>query len=139
MYEKTQQGTIINMMVGIVLLILLSLAWMTKTPETLLTGLFLGIVLLLFWRMTVRVDPEHITISYGIGLIRKTIERTEIIEVAPVRNKWYYGFGIRIIPRGRLYNISGLDAVELSMKNGRVIRIGTADQTGLLAALKRKK
>ena len=127
------------MMVGIVLLILLSLAWMTKTPETLLTGLFLGIVLLLFWRMTVRVDPEHITISYGIGLIRKTIERTEIIEVAPVRNKWYYGFGIRIIPRGRLYNISGLDAVELSMKNGRVIRIGTADQTGLLAALKRKK
>jgi hypothetical protein len=36
-----------------------------------------------------------------------------------------------------LYNVSGLDAVELRLKTGDIRRIGTDDPRGLAAALKR--
>jgi hypothetical protein len=53
-----------------------------------------------------------------------------------VRNCWWYGWGIRRGPDFRLYNVSGLDAVELRLKSGEVRRIGTDDPLALAAALK---
>ena len=38
-------------------------------------------------------------------------------------------------PGFRLYNVSGLDAVELRLKSGDIRRIGTDDPQGLAAAL----
>jgi len=49
-----------------------------------------------------------------------------------VRNKWWWGWGIRRIHDGWLYNVSGLNAVELVMGNGKKFRIGT-DQPRRLA------
>jgi hypothetical protein len=59
----------------------------------------------------------------------------EIETVAVVRNHWWNGFGIRMRPGFRLYNVSSLDAVELRLKSGDVRRIGTDDPQGLSAAL----
>jgi len=53
-----------------------------------------------------------------------------------VRNRWWNGFGIRMRPGFRLYNVSGLDAVELRLKSHEVRRIGTDDPQGLAEALK---
>jgi hypothetical protein len=39
-------------------------------------------------------------------------------------------------PSFRLYNVSGLDAVELRLKTGDIRRIGSDDAPGLAAALK---
>jgi hypothetical protein len=39
-------------------------------------------------------------------------------------------------PGFRLYNVSGLDAVELRLKSGGIRRIGTDDTKGLSAALR---
>jgi hypothetical protein len=39
-------------------------------------------------------------------------------------------------PSYRLYNVGGLEAVALSLKSGKTIRIGTDDPQGLVAALK---
>jgi hypothetical protein len=47
-----------------------------------------------------------------------------------VRNHWWNGFGIRVAAGFRLYNVSGLDAVELRLKSGEVRRIGTDDPQG---------
>jgi hypothetical protein len=78
--------------------------------------------------MLVRVTPEAITISFGIGIIKKKKLIREINSVASVKNPWYYGWGIRLIPNGWLYNISGSDAVELTFSNKKtIIRIGTAN------------
>jgi hypothetical protein len=52
-----------------------------------------------------------------------------------VRNRWYYGWGIRITPRGWLYNVSGLDAVELALKNGKCVRIGSDEPHALARAI----
>jgi hypothetical protein len=56
--------------------------------------------------------------------------------VAVVRNHWWNGFGIRMRSGFRLYNVSGLDAVELRLKSGEIRRIGTADPQALAEALK---
>jgi len=60
---------------------------------------------------------------------------SQVQNAAVVRNKWYYGWGIRLTPGGWLWNVSGLDAVELTFKNGKKFRIGTDEPDRLLQAL----
>ena len=82
--------------------------------------------LLTFYRITILVDDTFVTFSLGIGLIKKSYRLTDIKSCYPVRNFPLTGFGIRKIPNGWLYNVSGLDAVELSFYNrNSVVRIGT--------------
>jgi hypothetical protein len=60
----------------------------------------------------------------------------DIETVALVRNHWWNGFGIRTAPGLRLYNVSGLDAVELRLRSNDIRRIGTDDPRDLAGALK---
>ena len=48
---------------------------------------------------------------------------------------WWYGWGIHLTPRGWLYNVGGLDAVELALNNGRTLRIGSDEAAALARAL----
>ena len=79
----------------------------------------------LFDSLTVRVSHALVEISFGIGIIRKQFDVGNIRRARVVKNKWYYGWGIRLTPHGWLYNVSGLDAVEILMDNGKQYRIGT--------------
>ena len=93
------------------------------------------ILLALFSTLTVRVGSGTITVQFGMGVIRKRIQLSDIETYAKVRNPWYYGLGIRYTPRGWLYNIYGLSAIELLMKNGKICRIGTDDPERFAQAL----
>ena len=42
-----------------------------------------------------------------------------IIGISQVRNKWYYGWGLRGIPGGWMFNVWGLDDVELDRRRTR--------------------
>ena len=85
-----------------------------------------GLVCLLFYGLTTRVTPEKIKVSFGIGLITKTILLNRIKTIEEVRNPWYYGWGIRIIPKGMLFNISGAKGIELKFTDSnRIVRIGS--------------
>jgi hypothetical protein len=82
--------------------------------------------------MTTTVNAEWITVSFGMGIIRKRIQISRIKNIEIVKNPWYYGWGIRLIPKGMLYNISGSEGVELTfIDTDRVIRIGSAVSTRL--------
>lgn len=90
------------------------------------------IIYLLFYGMETTIDDESIRISYGIGLIRKTIKLANVKTVSVVSNPWYYGWGLRLIPNGMLYNISGAAGVELTFNDTpRIIRIGSTDAPAL--------
>ena len=93
------------------------------------------ILLALFSTLTVRVGGGVITVQFGVGIIRKRFRLSDVESYAKVRNPWYYGLGIRYTPRGWLYNIYGLSAIELVMKNGKTCRIGTGDPEGLVRSL----
>ena len=95
----------------------------------------LAVSLLLFSILTVKVDGEEVSVRFGVGLIHKRFPLSEIESHSAVRNPWYYGWGLRRTPIGWLYNVSGLEAVEITLKDGRKVRIGTDDPAGLEAAI----
>src|ERR1700722_9207964 len=73
------------------------------------------------------VNDNEMRWSFGPGAWSYQIPLTDIEGAHVVRNRWLNGFGIRVAPGFRLYNVSGLDAVELKLKNGEIRRIGTDD------------
>ena len=94
-----------------------------------------ALLLLLFWGLRVEVTDTAVHLTFGIGIIRKTIPRSRVKGAQAVRNEWWWGWGIRLTPRGWMWNISGLDAVEVEYADGGRFRIGTDDPKGLLDAL----
>jgi hypothetical protein len=86
-------------------------------------------------RLKVWIDREVLHIRFGSGIIKKRFALDKIQSAAPVRNTWYMGFGVHYFGNGWLYNIAGLDAVELTFKNGKKARIGTDEPEKLAAAI----
>ena len=86
--------------------------------------------------VTVAEAIEQIDIG-GPSMVRSAAKNHAYIAiVTQVRNRWWWGFGIRWTPHGWMWNISGLDAVELTYHNGKKFRIGTDEPEALLEALK---
>ncbi len=98
---------------------------------------FLVVLIAVFWfnRLTVIVGAGEVRAHFGPGWPRRTIAVHNIVGIKQVRNKWYYGWGMRGIPGGWMFNVWGLDAVELDLANGKKFRIGTDEPQDLLAAL----
>lgn len=73
------------------------------------------------------VDETYLKIKFGYGIYQKKFLLADIVSAKTVKNKWYYGWGIRgwLWPKMRIYNVSGFDAVEIKLKNGKIYRIGT--------------
>jgi hypothetical protein len=136
MYEHRQTAWMAVIGVGGTVAIVGTAAILSRVPWVLLLFLaFAVVVLVLFGSMTVRVDREALRLHFGIGIIHKTVRLRDIQSFAAVANRWYYGWGIRLIPGGWLYNVSGLRAVELRLDNGRIVRVGTDEPRVLAAAL----
>jgi hypothetical protein len=102
--------------------------------------IFFIAALVLFYALTVEIKNNTITCRFGIGLIQKSISLSEIQAVKAVQNPWYAGWGIRCIPgQYWLWNVSGFEAVELTMKDGKRFRIGTDEPDALVHAIESNK
>lgn len=141
-YQHSQAGWVIRVAIGWGILIsLISPIRVALVRDALpsLVGLapagLLLVVLLLFHNLTVRMDSERLRVSFGIGLIRYRFLIRDIQSFAPSKSAWHTGWGIRKIQHGWLLNVSGFESVEIVLRNGRVYRIGTDDQKGLLEAI----
>ena len=135
-YRHTQFGTVIVVTTAAIIPLAALPAWLAgiATAAWLILGSMV-VVLSLFASLTVEIDAEHLRIRFGIGLIRKRFPFDQIDTCRPVSNPWIYGWGIRLTPHGWLYNVSGLEAVELKMKSGKTCRIGTDEPEVLTTAL----
>jgi hypothetical protein len=136
-YHHRQIGTLVICIFGVTVLVLASLLYFVE-PNPI--GVAVLIVLLvcfgLFWALTVEVTDTDLVLKFGVGLIRKKFALSSIVNAAAVRNRWYFGWGIRLLPRGWLFNVSGLDAVEIEMSDGSAHRIGTDQPQELLRAIR---
>ncbi|SDB51303.1 hypothetical protein SAMN05660653_02528 [Desulfonatronum thiosulfatophilum] len=88
-----------------------------------------------FSSLTVIVTASTFQAHFTPGWPRKSEHLSNIAAVRAVRNPWYYGWGIRLTPHGTLYNVSGLDAVEIRTKQGKTFRIGTDEPEKLQRVL----
>ena len=136
LYQHTQRSKILFIIIIFVLLFMLFLMYRFGFNWiNVIVFILMVFALYLFNSLVVKVSSEKIYVAFGSGLIHKTIPFTIIKSAEKVRNKWYYGFGIRLIPGGQMYNLAGLDAVELKLTNGRVFRVGTDESDKLLEVI----
>lgn len=96
------------------------------------------LVLASFVSLQVSIDEKYLRIKFGYGLYRKKFFLADIISAKTVKNRWYYGWGIRgwLWPGMWIYNVSGFDAVEIKLKNGKTYRIGTDEPKELEQVLR---
>jgi hypothetical protein len=136
-YHHSQPGTAIFATCAAVAAAGAVLAWqITGQPAPLIAMLIvLGGTCLIFHSLTVEIEDNELRWYFGPGLWTYRLMLDEISSVKIVRNHWWNGFGIRKAPNFTLYNVSGLEAVELKLKSGEIRRIGTDDPNELAAAL----
>lgn len=98
-------------------------------------GVVIVLLDVLFGSLTVIVTSASLACRFGMGLFRITFELADISDAVVVRNKWWYGWGIRSTPRGWMWNVSGLDAVMITRSNAKPFVIGTDEPQRLQHAI----
>ncbi len=138
-YKHTQVGTLI---ITVSLILVLLFGYLLTTVEynsQIIIIMVLAIAILAsFSALNSSIDKNYLKIRFGYGLYKRRFLLKEINSVEIVRNKWYYGWGIRVWfwPKMTIFNVSGFDAVEIIMNNSIRFRIGTDDPKGLETAIK---
>jgi hypothetical protein len=136
LYEHTQPGTLVRGVLTASIVLVLALMGLTSAHWIAVGVLILLVVFaILFHSLTVRVTERRVEVRFGPGLIGKRFAVETIEDSAVVRNRWYYGWGVRLTPHGWLYNVSGLSAVEIRLTDGRKVRIGTDEPHELRRAI----
>jgi len=149
LYKHTQIGYLM-LVITLTVLTLFSWAYITARaePPSYYSGTNFAItaimVLILFTlasfaTLTASIDENCLRIKFGYGIFAKKFALNQIASVQAVKNHWYYGWRMRVWfwPYMWIYNVSGFDAVEIIMRNGRIYRIGIDVPSELKTAIKR--
>lgn len=99
----------------------------------------LTIVSILFSSMTIEVNESEISWFFGPGALLKKLPLEEVGNYKVVKNPLWMGFGIHAYGTGWIYNVSGLLGVEIELKGGSFIRLGSDEPKYLLAAIEDAK
>ena len=143
LYRHTQAGTLMRAILGAVALIAFgALVFFSLRFNPVGLGMssvmlvVFSVSLLLFHSLTVTVSDEALELRFGVGLIRKSYAMSDVVSCNIVKNSVIQGWGIHWCGKdGWVYNVSGFDAVEVVMKDGRKARIGTDMPRELAAAI----
>ena len=136
-YDHTQPGYLLIGAIGATALVLTGtlILFGPELVQLLVLGIMI-VVLAIMSRLKVSVSKDMLMIRFGpVELIKKEWPLREIVSVVPVKNPWYYGYGLRYTPHGPLYNVSGSGAVEILLVSGKTFRIGTDEPEALSAAV----
>ena len=133
--HKQFGGFIIAAMAVAVVAIIALLGPTAAHPAMLIVFGALLLVAVVFSSLTVQVSASSLVFWFGPGVLRRQVPLAEVESVEVVRNPWYWGVGWRLTPRGMLYSVSGLDAVEITRKDGSRFRLGTDQPERLARAL----
>lgn len=135
-YSHTQTAPLCLILYGCALACI-AIGWMVgDTPGILIAagvGLLIGMLAPCFHHLTVVNQDEVLAIRFGpVPLFRTTIRYADIKKVEVGRTLILDGWGIHYSFRGGwVWNLWGLDCVDVRFKNGSTLRIGTDDATNL--------
>ena len=138
-YRHTQTGWLLRILVIAPALLLFVLGPVMHAPGVQFIWLpivaLLGLLGVLFSTLTIEIDDTDLRWRFGLGVWSKSVALADIVIASPVRNPWWYGLGIHLTPYGWLYNVGGLDAVQIVLRDGRRVRLGTDEPDALAQAL----
>lgn len=137
MYQHTQVSYL-NLIVGAGLTLVFVAVGRPATAAG-VVALLSVLVWTIFGTLSTSVQDRALHVRFGpLPLVRKRLALADITSASVVRNSPLYGWGVRYIPRGTLWNVWGLNAVELQLKNGKCFRVGTDEPQALVAALRQR-
>jgi hypothetical protein len=137
MYHHTQPATVTRIAAVAALAVAVYTVARLGSPPILWLVVGVAVLgILTFGSMTVEVDHHRLTFWFGPGWIRRSFALTDIKSWTAVRNPWWYGWGIHLTPQGWLYNVGGAGAVQLELRDGRRLRVGTDEAERLCEAIK---
>lgn len=135
-YKHAQVGYAILVPFAIVLALYLAFVLPAENGgKTLLVLAPIALIILFFSVLTIEVTGKEVRWSYGPRVRAQRVELSRIASARVVRNPWYYGWGVRLTPRGMLYNVAGMGAVEIELKSGTAFRLGSDEPERLRDAL----
>lgn len=105
-------------------------------------GVLFGVLTLVayaFSSMTIEVNESEIVWYFGPGVFKKSLPLEEVGQCKKVKNPLWMGFGIHAYGTGWIYNVSGLLGVEIELKGGSFIRLGTDEPNYLIQAIEDAK
>jgi hypothetical protein len=135
-YQHTQRGTLILVVtLGLAALFLgLGLA-IAPTKPLWFSAPILVVCAWLFASLTIEINDRELRWHFGPGLIRKQVSLSEIVAVESVKTNFLAGWGIHWTRFGWLYNVSGFDAVVITLRSGKRFALGTDDPQMLVNRL----
>jgi hypothetical protein len=138
-YEHTQIGHVIIWSLLTIILIASGglIGSSSHRGPPVVVSMILLLCLLLFYKLRITIEGETLCASFGIGVIRKRVGLEEIVGCEPIRIRWWYGWGIHLTPCGWLFNVSGFDAVAITLRDGGKCALGTDDPDELTEAIRR--
>jgi hypothetical protein len=139
-YEHTQVGYV----TGGALIAVLPFPYYAFTVENGELGTFgytmlgaFGLLAVLFSGPTVQVTDRELLFYFGPGFWERRFDLDTIERVETVRNSALYGWDLRYTRHGWLYNVSGLQAVEVTVRGEEKLRLGTDEPEQLKTVLER--
>ena len=134
-FEEMQKASVLAaaIIIGFIALIIGAVA--TWTPEEelreslpfLFAPFFIAVIMFSTMTMRTRVDGDGIHIRTLYVVRRKLpfaeIESAEAVVYRPLRD--YGGWGLRLGPAGKAYNMKGNRGVQLRLKNGGGVLVGS--------------
>ena len=137
-YKHTQFGQlIVYTLVGLVIYFGVILYFVGFEPGAIVVLLLILALVASFATLTVYIDGNHLGIKFGYGIYGKKFALNEIASIKIAKHHWYQGWGIRYWAPKKMwiFNVSGFEAVDLTMKSGKIYRIGTDEPQALVTAL----
>jgi len=127
--RNTQLGTLLFvvylvtgvLIVVVALKIIVESRW--ESADLMICIYLLGIAL--FYSFTIEISKEKLKFWFGVGVVRKSYLLSGIQSAREVINPWYYFWGVKSIPGRWFYAIAPKEAVEMVLKNGKVVQRGT--------------
>lgn len=146
-YRKAQKGIVLTAVLVIIPLCLLYFSYAKTGSKPLpifvaviISILFFGLALL-FYKLSITIDKEKITASFGIGLLKRTmlLEEIDLNTIEKITSNLLTGIGIRITSKGWLWNVKIGDAIYFQNKNKtQTFLVGTDDFETIHKILKNK-
>jgi transcriptional regulator with XRE-family HTH domain len=141
-YKHRQWGFVIFTLMPLIAVLILVINDLVVTLPAAGSGILFGLLTLVtvaFSSMTIEVNESEISWYFGPGLFKKSLPLEEVGQCRKVKNPIWMGFGIHAYGTGWIYNVSGLLGVEIELKGGSFIRLGTDEPNYLIQAIEDAK
>jgi len=137
-YKHKQWGFVTLTVAALIAVLLMIINDLVVTIPAPALGVLFGVftlVAIAFSSMTIEVNESEISWYFGPGVFRKSLLLEEVGQCKKVKNPLWMGFGIHAYGTGWIYNVSGLLGVEIELKGGSFIRLGTDEPNYLIQAI----